>query len=81
MVEIEVTAIDRARLTADVVTVIADAHITLHSVFSRATRNSMATINLKLQIKDLDHLQAIMQRISKVKDVVEVKRVVPTTHH
>ena len=41
----------------------------------------MATINLKLQIKDLDHLQAIMQRISKVKDVVEVKRVVPTTHH
>jgi len=81
MVEIEVTAIDRARLTADVVTVIADAHITLHSVFSRATRNSMATINLKLQIKDLDHLHAIMQRISKVKDVVEVRRVVPTTHH
>ena len=81
MVEIEVTAIDRARLTADVVTIIADAHITLHSVFSRATRNSMATINLKLQIKDLDHLQAIMQRISKVKDVVEVRRVVPTTHH
>jgi len=79
-VEIEVTAIDRARLTADVVTIIADAHIGLHSVFSRATRNSMATINLKLQIKDLDHLQAIMQRISKVRDVVEVRRVVPTTH-
>jgi GTP pyrophosphokinase len=79
-VEIEVTAIDRARLTADVVTIIADAHIGLHSVFSRATRNSMATINLKLQIRDLDHLQAIMQRISKVKDVVEVRRVVPTAH-
>ena len=79
-VEIEVTAIDRARLTADVVTIIADAHIVIHSVFSRATRNSMATINLKLQIKDLDHLQAIMQRISKVRDVVEVRRVVPTAH-
>jgi len=79
-VEIEVTAIDRPRLTADVMTTIADAHIGIHSVFSRATRNSMATINLKLQIKDLDHLQAIMQRVSKVRDVMEVRRVVPTAH-
>ncbi|MGE5416432.1 MAG: RelA/SpoT family protein [Acidobacteriota bacterium] len=77
-VEIEVTAIDRARLTADVMTTIADAHIVVNSVFSRATRNAMATINLKLEIKDLDHLQAITQRLKKVKDVMEVRRVVPT---
>ncbi|MGE5396507.1 MAG: RelA/SpoT family protein [Chitinophagales bacterium] len=77
-VEIEVTAIDRDRLTTDVMTIIADAHITVTSVFSRATRNSMAALNLKLQIKDLNHLQAIMQRIAKIKDVLEVKRVIPT---
>ena len=80
MVEIEVTAIDRAPPTADVVTIIADAHITLHSVFSRATRNSMATINLKLQIKDLDHRRPLCSG-SQSKRCVEVRRVVPTTHH
>ncbi|NLB17811.1 MAG: bifunctional (p)ppGpp synthetase/guanosine-3',5'-bis(diphosphate) 3'-pyrophosphohydrolase [Syntrophomonadaceae bacterium] len=79
-VEIEVLAVDRHRLTTDIMNVIADAHSGIHSVFSRANRNSIATINLKLEIKDLDHLQAIMQRISKVKDVLEVKRVVPTAH-
>jgi GTP pyrophosphokinase len=75
-----VLAVDRHRLTTDIMNVIADAHSGIHSVFSRANRNSIATINLKLEIKDLDHLQAIMQRISKVKDVLEVKRVVPTAH-
>ncbi len=77
-VEIEVQAMDRQRLTTDIMTVIADAHIGINSVFSRANRNSVATVNLKLEIKDMDHLQAIMQRISKVKDVMEVRRVVPT---
>lgn len=77
-VELEVTAIDRPRLTTDVMTVIADAHIIINSVFARATKNSYATINLKLQIKDLEHLQAVIQRIGKVKDVLEVKRVIPT---
>ncbi len=77
-VEIEIIAIDRPRLTTDIMTIIADAHIGIHSVFSRATRNKMATINLKLQIKDLDHLQAIIQRVGKVKDVLEVRRVVPS---
>lgn len=76
-VEIEVTAIDRARLTADVMIAMAESHIPVSSVFSRATRNSMANMNLKLEIKDLDQLQAIMQRIAKVKDILEVRRVVP----
>lgn len=77
-VEIEITALDRSRLTADVMTIMADAHIIVNSVFSRATRNSMAVINLKVEIKDLDHLQAIIQRLKKVKDVIDVRRVVPT---
>lgn len=76
-VEIEITAFDRSRLTMDVMAVVAEAKIPINSVFSRADRKSkMATINLKLEIKDPSHLYAIMQRIAKVKDVMEVKRVV-----
>ncbi|MGE5421953.1 MAG: RelA/SpoT family protein [Ignavibacteriales bacterium] len=81
LVEIEVTAFDRPRLTAEIMNIIADAHIIINSVFSRSTRNQMATINLKLQIKDMDHLQAIIQRVSKIKDVMEVRRVIPGSGH
>lgn len=77
LVEIEVSAWDRPRLTTDVMTTIADAHVSILSVFSRQTKNNMASINLKLEIKDLQHLQAVMQRVGKIKDVTEVRRVVP----
>lgn len=75
-VEIEVTAVDRPRLTMDVMGVIAEAHIPINSIFSRALRNSkLASMKLKLEIKDPQHLQAIMQRIAKVRDVMEVRRI------
>lgn len=75
--EIEVVAIDRPRLTMDVMAVVAEAKITINSIFSRAARkNKLATIKLKVEIKDPEHLQAIMQRISQIKDVMEVRRVI-----
>jgi len=77
VVEIEVKAVDRARLTTDVMNVIADCRVTINSVFSRATKNDLALINLKLEVPDMSHLTAVKQRIQKVKDVLEVRRVLP----
>lgn len=76
-VEIEVKAIDRARLTADIMNIIADMRINILSVFSRATKNDLAVMNLKLEIKDMSHMYAVMQRLQKVKDVLDVRRVLP----
>lgn len=76
-VEIEVKAMDRAGLTGDVVMVLYDAKIPVNSVFSRATRNDQAQINLKVDIKDLNQLSAVLQRLLKVKDVYDVRRVLP----
>ena len=76
-VELEVKAFDRARLTTDVMNEIAEARIQINSVFSRVTKNNQAVMNLKLEIKDLSRLQAVIQRILNVKDVLEVKRVLP----
>ncbi|MGE5379550.1 MAG: RelA/SpoT family protein [Methylocystaceae bacterium] len=77
LVELEIVAYNRARLTTDIMNTVADAHININSVFSRASKTNQALINLKLEIKDLSQLQAVMQRITKVKDVTEVRRVVP----
>lgn len=77
IVELEVEALDRPRLTTDVMNVIADARIHIDSVFSRVTKNDMAVINLKLEIKDMGHMLAVKQSIQKVKDVINVRRVLP----
>lgn len=76
-VELEVKAMDRSRLTADVMNVIADMRINILSVFSRVTKNNLAIMNLKLEIKDMSHMHAVMQRIQKIKDILEVRRVLP----
>lgn len=73
-VDLEVKAFDRARLTTDVMNVIADMHVQINSVFSRATRNGQAVMNLKLEIKDLNQLQSLIKRIQNVQDVLEVRR-------
>lgn len=77
-VELEVRAIDRVRLTTDVMNILADMRIHIHSVYSRVAKNDVAVMNFKFEIKDLGHLQAVMQRIKKEKDVLEVHRVLPT---
>lgn len=76
-VEIEVTAVDRPRLTTDVMNTIADAKTAINSVHARAKKNKLAMINLKLEIKNIEHLQLIMQKVKRVTDVLDVRRVIP----
>lgn len=75
--ELEVKAFDRQRLTTDILNVLADLRIQINSVFSRVTKNNFAVINLKLEIKDITQVQAIIQRIQQIKDILEVRRVLP----
>ncbi len=76
-VELEVRALDRPRLTADVMVEINETRVHILSVFSRVTKNNWVVMNFKVEIRDIGQLQAVMQRIQKVKDVVEVRRVLP----
>lgn len=77
IVELEVKAFDRPRLTTDVMIVIADTRIQINSVFSRVTRNNLAVMNFKLEIKDITQLQAVVQRIQQIQDILEVRRTMP----
>ncbi|ATW28323.1 RelA/SpoT family protein [Candidatus Formimonas warabiya] len=77
-VEIEAVSLDRPRLAVDIMSVIADTKTTINSVHARATKNKLASINIKMEIKSLDHLEYIMNKVRKLKDVIEVKRVTPS---
>ncbi len=76
-VEIEVKALDRPRLTTDILNTISDTRTVINAVNSRAKKNKMALVNLKMEIRDLEHLCAIMQKVSRISDVLDVHRVVP----
>jgi GTP pyrophosphokinase len=76
-VEIEVQASDRPRLTTDVMNTIADMKVQINSVRARSTRNDQATVNLKIEIHSLSHLNHIMEKIKRLKGVIDVFRVTP----
>ncbi|MBE3581187.1 MAG: bifunctional (p)ppGpp synthetase/guanosine-3',5'-bis(diphosphate) 3'-pyrophosphohydrolase [Thermoanaerobacteraceae bacterium] len=76
-VQIEAVALDRPRLAMDIMSAVADTKTIINSIHARATRNHMATVDLKIEIRSLEHLQYIMDKIRRIKDVMEVKRVTP----
>ena len=78
-VEIEVRAMDRPRLTTDVMNTITDSRIPISSVYARANKNKQAIINLTLEIPNVDYLQSLLQKIKRVRDVTEVRRVIPSS--
>ncbi|NMA14822.1 MAG: hypothetical protein GX930_06250, partial [Clostridia bacterium] len=69
--------LDRPRLAMDIMTAIADTKTTINSVHARATKNKLASVNVKIEIRSLDHLDYIINKLRRLKDVIEVKRVTP----
>ncbi len=77
-VEIEVKALDRPQLTTDIMNTIMDTKTIINAVNARSKKDKMALVNLKLEIRDLEHLYSVIQKVSRVSDVLEVHRVVPS---
>lgn len=77
-VEIMITAIDRTKLTMEVINIVSDAKIHINAINARARKNGSAIIDLKIDINSLEQLNSIMEKIKKIKDIIEVKRVTPS---
>ncbi|GAX91459.1 (p)ppGpp synthetase [Effusibacillus lacus] len=74
-VDIEVTALDRRGLTIEVMNAIAETKTDIRAVQARADKRKIATINLQINIRNVDHLHSVVERIKRVKDVYTVRRV------
>ncbi len=73
-VEIEIKANDRKNLLADVMAAVNESRIEVTAVTARADKNREATIHLTLVVRDQVHLDQIMNKINKIKDVFSVRR-------
>jgi GTP pyrophosphokinase len=73
VVPLEITAHDREGLLRDVTTLIAEEKINITSV-DVVTRQQIATLRLKIEIRGPEQLARILNRVSGVTSVVDVQR-------
>ncbi len=75
-VEIEINAYDRKNLLADIMAAVNESKIEVTAVSARADKNKEATIQMTLVVRDQVHLDQIMTKIGKIKEVYSVRRYV-----
>mgnify|MGYP001050333520 CR=1 FL=1 len=76
-VEIQVEAVDRPRLLRDVMESLGETKTNIKGVNARTNKNGIANIDIVLEIKDLEQLKFLMQRLGRVRDVISVDRFNP----
>jgi GTP pyrophosphokinase len=80
-VDVDIEAFDRGGLVQDVMGVCAEYKTPVSAVNARTKRDKNAIVNLTLQIRDLDHLHKVMERLRGIKDVRSVYRVTKREAH
>lgn len=71
---LQVMAIDREALLADITTVLAGMRVMLHQVNARLLKGGNCVIDLTVSIESLEHLNNIANKLTKVKGVINVER-------
>lgn len=74
-VEIEVTGLDRRGLMTEVMMAISDTKTDITAVSGRADKRKNATISLSINIRNVDHLHTVVEKIKRVKDIYTVRRI------
>lgn len=74
-VDLEVTGLDRRGLLNEVLQAVNETKTNLSQVTGRTDRNKMASIHMTISIKNIDHLQRVVDRIKQVRDIYAVRRI------
>ncbi|HOV79509.1 MAG TPA: bifunctional (p)ppGpp synthetase/guanosine-3',5'-bis(diphosphate) 3'-pyrophosphohydrolase [Bacillota bacterium] len=74
-VKLEISGMDRAGLLSDVMAVLSEMKISANWVTARGRKDGGAVIEIVIEMRCLEQLEYIINKIARVKDVYEVKRV------
>ncbi|HQR79523.1 MAG TPA: TGS domain-containing protein, partial [Actinomycetota bacterium] len=75
LVNIQVEALDRARLLSDVTRVLSDHHVNILTSSSTTNRDRIAISRFTFEMADPQHLGAVLRGVRSVEGVFEAKRV------
>ena len=71
---LEIVALDRNELLQDVLAALADIRVPIYALNARQVENNCAVVSLTIGINNTEHLNRVVARLSKVKDVLKVTR-------
>ncbi len=74
-VEIEITGHDRRGLLNEVLQAVSESKTNISAVSGRSDKNKMSVIHMTIMIRNIDHLQSVVDKIKRVKDVYSVQRI------
>ncbi len=72
---LEISAMDRNGLFTDVSALLGDMRIPIYAINARQTTDGRATMTVTIGITNIEHLNSVIQRLRKVKDVIGVNRI------
>jgi guanosine-3',5'-bis(diphosphate) 3'-pyrophosphohydrolase len=75
LVNIQVEALDRARLLADITMVLSDAHVNILSANLSTTRNRVAKSRFTFEMAEAKHLDTVLKAVRSVPGVFDAYRV------
>ena len=70
--DIEITGHDRHGLLNEVLQAVSESKTNISAVSGRSDKNKMAMIHMTILIRNIDHLQSVVEKIKRVKDVYTV---------
>ena len=71
---LEIIALNRNELLQDVLAALADIRVPIYALNARQVENNCAVVSLTIGINNTEHLNRVVARLSKVKDVLKVTR-------
>ncbi|TGE34164.1 bifunctional (p)ppGpp synthetase/guanosine-3',5'-bis(diphosphate) 3'-pyrophosphohydrolase [Desulfosporosinus sp. Sb-LF] len=74
-VDIQIYGVDKPRLVTEVMNTVLDTRTHILGINARVGKDSIAHIQLRIEIRNLEQLKMVMNKIRKVKDITEVKRI------
>jgi len=77
-VEIEITGHDRRGFLNEVLQSLSESKTIISAVSGRSDKNKMAIIHITILIHNIDHLQTIVDKIKRIKDIYTVQRIMQT---
>ena len=74
-VEIEVLGHDRRGLLNEVLQAVSESKTNISAVSGRTDKNKIANIHITILIRNKEHLQSVVDKIKRVKDIFSVQRI------
>uniref|UniRef100_UPI003D21CC79 RelA/SpoT family protein n=1 Tax=Kroppenstedtia sanguinis TaxID=1380684 RepID=UPI003D21CC79 len=74
-VDLEVSGLDRNGLLNEILQAVAETKVALSAVSGKADRRGLAKVSISISIRNINHLQSVVDKIKRVPDIYSVRRI------